>query len=308
MTLTQLEYIVALDRFRHFTEAAEHTFVSQPALTTQVKKLEEELGVVLFDRSRKPLVPTEIGQQVVEQARHILQESEKVAELVLQHQGEIGGELRLGVIPTVAPYLVPRFVDAFLKEHPKVLMGISEHYTEDIIDAIKLGDMDAGVIVTPVEVGGITTVPLYYERFYAYVSAAHPLYKRKQLSSKDLKDYPVWLLKEGNCFRNQVVNICGRKRNEMGEALHYESSSIESLKRIVQSQQGITLIPELAVEKADEKMIKTITNPVPYREVSLVVSRTFLKKRLLDQLAESIRASVPQSMLRPIKELVETGV
>lgn len=300
MTLVQLQYIVALDIYRSFVAAAEACHVSQPALTTQIKRLESQLGVILFDRSKKPVIPTSIGEQIIEQARFVLQESQKIKDLIRDFEAEMSGELRLGIIPTVAPYLLPLFVNDFNQSYPQVGLSINEEKTESIIQDLRNGDLDAGIIATPVNKKGIKTFPLFYEQLYAYVSEGHRLTDEKSICALKIDPAELLLLKEGNCFRNQVINICQDKQNaEEFTAFFYQSNSIESLKRIVDSRDAITIIPELAtlVLPENKRMrVKPFSDCSPVREISLVVSRSFLKKRLLESLMQSIRAGVPEGM------------
>lgn len=313
MTLTQLKYIVALDTYRHFVTAAEKCYVTQPALTAQVKRLEEELGIRLFDRSRKPLVPTEVGYLVVEQARFILQEGEKVREIIDEFKEEVKGDLRVGIIPTVGPYLIPLFIDEFAKKYPRIRLIVKETNTSSILQDIKSGLLDVGIISTPIEASSITVIPMFYERFFAYVSKGHPLYRKNTLAIHDLAEYEVWLLKEGSSFRNQVINICKVNTNAFAEStFRYESSSVASLKRIIDSQIGIAIIPELAAfDLPPEKrpMLKRFKDTTPVREISLVVGRSFLKKRFIEKLQDSIINNIPKKMKNPAKgEIIDTNI
>ncbi len=299
MTLSQLKYIVALDTERNFLKAARKCFITQPALTIQVQHLEDELGVKIFDRSKKPLIPTEIGEQIIEQAKYVLQESEKIPELVRSFQKDISGELRLGIIPTIAPYLVPLFINTFLKKHPKVHVSITEKLTEQIIEQLKSNDLDAGIFVTPWPDKSIHIMPLFYEEFYTYISPEHPLFSKEALDFADLTVENVWLLDEGNCFRNQVINICHADTSQDSSSLSYQSGSIESLKKIVESRAGLTLIPELAIRnlpKRNQTYLRPFRFSTPVRQVSLVTSRSFVKKRLIDRLKEEILDHIPDKM------------
>ncbi len=299
MTLDQLRYIVALDSERNFVRAAEKCFITQPALTIQIQKLEEELGVVIFDRSKKPLIPTDIGQQIIEQAKFVLQETHKIKELVREYEQDLSGELKLGIIPTLAPYLVPLFINDFLNRYPYVQITIIEKQTETIIARLKNGDLDVGIFVTPWNDPGIRVKPLFYETFYVYVSPEHFLFKKKNITYANLAIDDIWLLEEGNCFRNQVINICQVSREKNKPPFRYESASIEALKKIVETRAGVTLIPELALSNIPEAnlfMLRPFKKPVPVREVSLVTSRSYVKKRLIEKLEESITGHIPQKM------------
>lgn len=313
MTLTQLEYIIAIADHGSFVEAAEHSFVTQPALTTQVKNLEQELEVILFDRTRKPIIPTEVGQQIIEQARNVVWEARKIPDLVNEYQTDIKGDLTIGIIPTIAPYLIPLFINAFNQRHPKVNVNVREEITEEIITQLKNGTLDVGILATPVQAKNVIFRTLYYERFFGYVSENHPTFYKDALSEEDLVLADLWLLKEGNCFRNQVINICSETRDpDFQDHFRYESHSIESLKRIVDAKSGMTLIPELSVRdvpRNKREMIKEIPAVNPFREVSLVIGRQYLKKRLIDGLHETITEAVPASMLhQPDGLIVDTNL
>lgn len=302
MTLIQLEYILAIAQHGSFVEAANHCNVTQPALTTQVKNLEKELDMVIFDRTRKPIVPTEVGVQIIEQAQEVVAQFKKIPDIVGEFNAEIKGDLSIGIIPTVSPYLIPYFIGKFAEYRPQVNLNVKEVITEDIIHKLKTGALDAGIIATPVDTKGIIAIPLYYEKFFGYVSKNHFNFFKENIKAKDLKLEELWLLKEGNCFRDQIINICSRKQEEeFHNNFRYESHSIESLKRIVEVTDGMTLIPELAadiVPKDKQEMIKEISDLQPTREISLVVSRQFLKKRLIDGIKEAILDSIPEHMLQ----------
>lgn len=303
MTLIQLHYIVALDIYRSFVAAAESCHVSQPALTTQIKRLEEELGVTLFDRTKKPVIPTEIGTKVIEQARFVLQETAKIADTILHHQSEMKGEVTLGVIPTVAPYLIPLFVNRFTQSYPEVRLTILEEKTETIVQDLKNGLLDAGIIATPVKSNGIKHFPMFYERLFAYLSPMHPWNDKQKICSGDLNPNQVLLLKEGNCFRNQMINICADKRKTTTLIpFFYQSNSIEALRQIVDSREALTIIPELATQILDQEKrqrVKSFSDCKPIREISMIVSRSFLKQRLIEKIQRSIQESVPVHMLQP---------
>ncbi|RMH63655.1 MAG: hydrogen peroxide-inducible genes activator [Calditrichaeota bacterium] len=300
MTLQQLHYIVALDQERNFVKAAQRCFVTQPALTVQVQKLEEELGVVIFDRAKKPLMPTMIGKQLIDQARLIIRETEKMQDIVHDHETEISGELKIGVLPTIGQYLLPLFVNRFIENYPGVYLKVEEGQTGELVEKLKNGTLDAAIYATPVEEKYLVGRVLYYEEMFVFVSADHPFARLKTIEPKSLTVDELWLLSMGNCFRNQVVNICNRDRNAAHDLpFTYESDSIESLKRIVKLQKGLTVIPEMAawdLSDADKKMLKPFANLTPVREISLVVNRTFLKKKLIDVLHDAVIKALPEHM------------
>ncbi|GAB3530339.1 hydrogen peroxide-inducible genes activator [Pontibacter brevis] len=310
MTLVQLEYLVAVDTYRHFATAAEHCFVTQPTLSMQLQKLEEELGVQLFDRSRVPVRPTEVGKDIIAQARIVLAEAKKVQEIVLNQKQELSGELRVGVIPTLAPYLIPLFITNFLEKYPNVRVVVQELLTEQIVEKLNHELLDVGLLVTPLENKSIRELPLFYEAFVAYVNPDHGLAKSKAIDPSQLDLEELWVLNEGHCFRSQVLNICNRGVHVGTEGkghLDYRSGSLETLKRIVETQHGLTLLPELSVlEMPEEKLqlVRPFQEPQPLREVSLVVHRSFLKKKLVEALQKEIIAAVPESIRERKKQQV----
>ena len=300
MTLTQIEYVLAIAEHGSFVEAAKKRYVTQPALTTQVKNLEEELGVMIFDRTKKPIIPTTIGEQIIEQAKEVANQSRKLHDLVGEYQRVEKGDLSIGVIPTISPYLVPLFINNFSENNKEVNVSVTEEITEEIIHKLKNGQLDVGIIATPIETTGIVHIPLYYEKFYGYVSRSNTDYHKSDINIGELDINDIWLLKEGNCFRDQVMNICKQSKKQLfRENFRFESHSIESLKRIVEAKNGMTLIPELSLATISSKnmdMVKEITGTVPIREVSLVVTRQFLKRRMIDRLMYSIQDSLPEEL------------
>jgi len=214
MTKTQLEYIVAVDNYKSFIRASEKMFVTQPTLSMQIKKLEEELGTTLFDRSKAPVATTEIGQKIIEQARNVISESNRIYDIISEELDQITGKFRLAVIPTIAPFLLPLFLESFVKNNKGLELTIEELQTEEIISGLKKDEIDAGIAATPLSNKEITESPIYYEPFYAYISPKHPLFRKEKISSKELNVDDIWLLKEGHCFRDQVINICSQNKKE----------------------------------------------------------------------------------------------
>ncbi|MDX5435693.1 MAG: LysR substrate-binding domain-containing protein [Pontibacter sp.] len=309
MTLVQLEYLVAVDTHRHFATAAEHCFVTQPTLSMQLQKLEEELGVQLFDRSRVPVRPTEIGREIIAQARIVLAESKKIQEIVQGQKLELSGELKIGVIPTLAPYLIPLFITSFLQKHPNVHVVVQEMLTHEIVEKLKHELLDVGLLVTPLEDKSIKELPLFYEAFVTYINPNHPLAKQQSIKPEQLDMDSLWVLNEGHCFRSQVLNICNRSGSTASHNtnLDYKSGSLETLKRIVETQHGLTLLPELSVLEMPEQkrqLVHTFQEPQPLREVSLVVHRSFLKKKLIEALQQEIIAALPEDIRNRKKEQV----
>lgn len=300
MTLVQLEYIVAVDTFRHFALAADHCYVTQPTLSMQIRKLEESLGMKIFDRSKQPVVPTEAGIEIIEQARKVLSERNLITEIVQQKRGVLTGELRIGIIPTLAPTLLPLFVPAFSKKYPHVKLVVQEMLTEYIIRRLREGRIDTGILVTPLQEKGIKEHVLFYEEFLAYVSPKNAAYKKTYVLPQDIDPEKLWLMEEGHCFRSQIVNLCElRKASEMSTHFEYEAGSIETLRRMVEINDGITILPELTTLDMDTRRLELIRHfrkPAPMREVSVVVHRDFVKKRLIEVLKAEIIKAIPDKL------------
>lgn len=299
MTLVQLEYIVAVDTYRSFVSAAEKCFVTQPTLSMQVQKLEEFLNVKLFDRSKQPIVPTEIGAQIIDQARIVLQENKKIKEIISSQQQEVTGELKIGIIPTIAPYILPKVIAAMLEKYPDLKLIIWEYTTEDIIHHLKTGVIDCGILATPLVDANIAETPLYYENFVSYISKSSKLYKKKAIDAEDFEDENIWLLNEGHCMRTQVLNICRTTKNNRLQSLTYNTGSVETLIRMVDANNGATLLPELALEELSAKQLNKVRyfkSPEPVREISLVTHKNFIKKRMLNALKDEVLAIIPKTM------------
>lgn len=300
MTFVQLEYIVAVDTYRHFASAAEHCFVTQPTLSMQIQKMELELGVKIFDRSKQPVVPTEIGQQLVEQAKRILSEKNMIDELVQIKKGILTGELKIGIIPTLAPYLLPLFIQQFTSKHPQVRLVVSELTTEKIISRLRESRIDVGILVTPLNEAGIKEYVLFYEELLVYVSKNNPVYNKAFVLPQDIDPNKLWLLEEGHCFRSQILNLCElRKVGRGSNNFEYEAGSFETLRRMVELNDGITVLPQLAtfdLNSNQQQLVRQFRKPAPMREVSMVVHRDFVKKRLIDVLKTEIMDSVPEKI------------
>ncbi len=300
MNLQQLEYIVAVHTLKHFSAAAAKCNVTQPTLSMMIQKLEEELDVKIFDRSKQPVQTTEIGQTVIDQARMILGEAGNLKKLVAQQKGTISGELRIGIIPTLAPYLLPLFLNQFLKKYPLLKLKISELTTDQIIERLNAQHLDAGILATPLKNPTLQELPLFYEQFVVYASQAEKMMKKKYLLAADIDVNRLWLLEEGHCLRSQVVNLCELKRKEaLLQNLDYEAGSIETLRKMVDLNNGITILPELALRdltKAQMKNIRYFKSPAPVREVSIVTYRYFVKYHLIEALKKEILANIPKEM------------
>jgi LysR family hydrogen peroxide-inducible transcriptional activator len=265
-----------------------------------IRKLEEELDIQIFDRSRQPVVPTEAGELVITQARAILSETARMKDLVHELKGEITGEIKIGVIPTIAPYLLPLFLPAFLKEFPGVRVKISENTTEQIVEKLKHNALDAGILATPLGESAIIENPLFYEQFVVYSSKKEKILEKNFILQEDIDVNHLWLLEEGHCLRAQVMNLCSLRPTELeGRQLDYEAGSIETLKKMVNLNDGTTIIPELALRDMDKKELEQVRYfqaPAPVREISLVTYRLFTKRRIIDALCEHILAAVPEEM------------
>ncbi|MBC8053089.1 MAG: LysR family transcriptional regulator [Sphingobacteriaceae bacterium] len=306
MTLVQLEYIIAVDTYRNFVVAAQKCFVTQPTLSMQIQKLEDTLGVKIFDRSRQPVVPTELGQQVIAQARAIINESKQLTELIKVFNNELSGELKVGVIPTVAPYLLPQIIPDFTKKYPKVQLMIWEYTTEQIIQNLKSGLLDCGILATPLEEASLHEIPVFYESFVVYLSASSPLMNKDEVTYKDINFDELWLLNEGHCMRNQVLNICQKKKSGAGiKQFEYNTGSVETLKRMVDLNSGITILPELSLSDLSTEQssrVRNFSSPVPVREISIVTHRNFLKRGVIKALEKEILETVPETMLHKNKK------
>ncbi|MFI5136963.1 MAG: LysR substrate-binding domain-containing protein [Sphingobacteriales bacterium] len=300
MTITQLEYIVAVDTYRSFVAAAEKCFVTQPTLSMQVQKLEDTLGVKLFDRSKQPVTPTEIGIEIISQARILLGESEKIKEIITDRQKELSGELKVGIIPTVAPYILPKILHGFIEKYPQVKLIVSEQTTELIIQQLKLGLIDCGILSTPLNESSLTELPVFYENFVAYVSKNSKLSKKKSITPDDIDMEEIWILNEGHCMREQVLNICQRRKSTQGfKHFEYNTGSVETLKRMVDQNNGATILPELALVDLNDKQLDKVRyfkSPEPAREVSIVIQRNFLKRRMIEALKNEILEFLPKRM------------
>jgi LysR family hydrogen peroxide-inducible transcriptional activator len=308
MTLTQLEYIVALDTHRHFVLASEKSFVTQPTLSMQVQKLEEELGIKIFDRTKQPVIPTEIGARVIAQARIILREAQAVKLLIHEQKDSMTGEIRIGIIPTLAPYLLPSLFKHMRERYPQLNLIIKEAITEEVITELKNNRLDCGLVVTPLNDSSIREDILFYEELFVYVSRKNALYDKKYVLASEINPDQLWLLEEGHCFRSQILNLCELRRSSDFN-FKYETGNIETLKRMVDKSDGITILPELAVmefSKAQQKLVKRLKDPSPAREVSLVTHRDHIKTRLIKTLKEEILNIVPKPMQKlQNKKIVE---
>lgn len=308
MTLQQLEYILAVDRFRHFARAAEHCRVTQPTLSAMIQKLEEELGVKLFDRNVTPVCPTAVGEKVMRQARTVLSEASHVKEIISEDRHSLSGTFRLAVLPTIAPYLLPRFFPQLMEKYPDLDIRVTEMKTQDIRRALLTREVDAAIIASMLEDNSLSEETLFYEQFYGYVSKKEPLFKHDVIRTSDITGERLWLLDEGHCFRDQLVRFCQMEAVKLSQ-MAYHLGSMETFMHMVESGKGITFIPELAVTQLSEnqkELVRPFAIPRPTRQIVLTTSRDFIRSTLLQVLKEEIRNAVPKEMLalQPMQCLV----
>ena len=294
MTIIQLEYLLAVANCGSFSQAAEHCFVTQPSLSMQIKALEEELGVVLLDRSKKPVIPTQAGEIVLAQARETITAYNYIKEAVAEFKGETAGKLRLGVIPTIAPYLLHKFIPDFARNYPRVELEISEMVTADIVEALRRDRLDAALVASGTCGDGILEQELFNDRFFVYVSPENPLYERQNIRIEyiDLKDLVI--LSPGNCMRDQIIELC-QARREMPAHYTFESGSLETLMRIVDCTACLTIVPEMAVEyiPADRRdRLKTLAKGATSRKIAVAVRRTYVKNSIIRALTQTILDNV----------------
>lgn len=291
MTITQLKYTLAIAEHKNFTKAAEKCFVTQPTLSTQVQKLEDELNVLIFDRSKKPIELTDVGRKIVFQARNIVNEADRIQDIVDQQKGFIGGDFKLGIIPTVMPTLLPMFLKSFIKKYPKVKLKIEELTTEESITRINDGHLDAAIAATPLENEHIKERVLFYEPFVAYIPENHRLSSKKDIEVSDLDIEDMLLLEDGHCFRDGVINLCKSFKNHIDDSFQLESGSIETLIRLADEGMGMTLLPYLHTIDLNDKMknrLHHFTEPIPAREVSIIYHKSELKMQIIHALHDVI--------------------
>lgn len=299
MTIQQLEYILAVDRFRHFGNAAEHCLVTQPTLSAMVQKLEEELGAKIFDRSTQPIQPTSIGFKIIEQARAVLEHASKVKEVVQEEGHSIKGVFRLAILPTIAPYLLPRFFPKLMEDYPDLDIRVTEMKTQDVLVALAVGKVDAAILATVVTDKSLQAETLFYEQFLGYVARKEPIFKNEMIRSTDISGERLWLLDEGHCFRDQLMRFCQLETVKLHQAA-YHLGSMETFMRIVEGGKGITFIPELAsyqLSQEQKELVRPFAIPRPTREISIVTKTDFVRYTILNMIKESIRLSVPKEML-----------
>jgi len=298
LTFTQLRYIVAVDDHRSFSRAAEHCQVTQPSLSTQVRKLEQDLGVEIFDRSTTPVRPTDAGRRILRQARVVLGEIGRLREFVRGEEG-VAGDLHVGVLPTVAPCVLTQFVADLTTRHPALRLRVSELRTDEIIERLRNGQLDAGVLATSVDDSDLRERLLFREPFVAYLSSGYRLSPSRQLSTDQLLREEVWLLREGHCFREQVLDLCADMSwDTLGAApLRFESGNLETLMRLVEVNGGMTLLPSLVLYgmgPARRHQVRTFLDPIPARTVRIVSRRESPVQGSIDAFGDELLAAVRQ--------------
>lgn len=294
-----MEYIVAVYRVRHFAKAAEMCGVTQPTLSAMIQKLEKELGVKIFERSSQQVTPTAIGKLVVEQAWKVISRANKIKDIIAEEEQSLSGTFRIGILPTIAPYLLPRFFTKLEKKNPDIDFNILEMKTADIMKALNRGEIDAAIAVRLDELDVYTQTSMFYEQFIAYVAKSDPLFSHKNIKTSDLNNEFLWLLDEGHCFRDQLVKFCNLKSANESKS-KYSLGSIETFMRMVESGQGVTFIPELALNQLSDQqkeLVRPFALPIPVRDVVLLTTKNFVRHSIAELIIKSVKENVPQGML-----------
>ncbi|MGZ9675596.1 LysR substrate-binding domain-containing protein [Flavobacterium sp. GNP001] len=309
MTITQLKYVLAVAEYKNFTLAAEKCFVTQPTLSMQIQKIEEELNIQIFDRTKKPIQLTDIGQKIVNQAKNIVVEADRIQDIVEQQKGFIGGEFRLGIIPTIMPTLLPMFLNNFIKKYPKVKLIIEELNTSEIITKLNNGHLDAGIAATPLLEEKIKEIVLYYEPFVAYIPESHHHFQKNEIEVADLNLDEILLLQDGHCFRDGILNLC--KTGDRNEISHFqiESGSFETLIKLADEGLGTTLLPylhTLDLKEKDKLKLRHFKEPKPAREVSLIFPKNELKIQIIDALRSTIAGVIKGAIVFQNIEIISS--
>ncbi|RTY87692.1 LysR family transcriptional regulator [Flavobacterium sp. RSP49] len=295
MTITQLKYVLAVAEHKNFTLAAEKCFVTQPTLSMQIQKIEEELNIQIFDRTKKPIQLTDIGHKIVNQAKNIVNEADRIQDIVEQQKGFIGGEFRLGIIPTIMPTLLPMFLNNFIKKYPKVKLVIEELNTEEIIIKLNNGHLDAAIAATPLMEEKIKEIVLYYEPFVAYIPENHHTFQKEEIEVSDLNLDEILLLQDGHCFREGILNLCKSAGKNEIDHFQIQSGSFETLIKLADEGLGTTLLPylhTLDLKEKDKLKLRHFKEPKPAREVSLIFPKSELKIQIIDALRTTITGVV----------------
>jgi LysR family transcriptional regulator, hydrogen peroxide-inducible genes activator len=302
MTLTQLNYIIAVDRCRNFAQAAKECFVTQPTLSMQIHKLEDYLQITVFDRTKSPVEPTPMGVKVLEYARKVMKGAQELEELSKSLRGEISGEFILSVIPTLAPYVLPLFVQKFVDEFPDVELKIYENQTDEIIRLLKDGKIDGAILAVPLETKELAEEHLFYEPFNIFLSPNHELLKKKTIDEKVLDIKQAWLLKEGHCLRTQALQLCQFRKGGSDNKLFFEAGSLETLINMVKTSNGFTVLPYLAAKNmgaADQKHLREFKGQAPVRDISFVTGPHSMKKSIEQAMIKVISKNLPKDLKKP---------
>jgi len=292
-----MEYVVALDEHRHFVRAAQACGVSQSTLSTLLKKLEEELDTVIFDRDAHPLKPTQAGEKIISQARVVLYNIRQLHEMTLSERELCSGETRIAIIPTVSPYVVPKLFRRLREDSPLIVPRIFEMQTSEILERLSRAELDMAIMATPLSRDNLLEIPLYYEKLVAYVSPDEELATKKEIPSHNLPSKHLWVLKDGNCLRNQVFNLCGRVS---GYNAVFEAGSIDTLVKIVDENGGYTVIPELHISLLCEHQrvnVRPLVDPEPVREISLVIRNDYVREKMLNEIVSAVKKIIPEHMI-----------
>ena len=298
ISLIQIQYLIALDEHRNFIKAADASFVTQPTLSMQMKKLEEELGVIIFDRSHQPIQPTPIGEKIIEQAKIIYAETARIENILKEFTGEISGVLKIGVLPTIANSLIPKLISEISRRYPDLKLSIKEDLTHNIITDLEANKLDVGIVSTPLHNSSLIEKPLYQEKFRIYANPKHPSYHLNKWNAEDLLNDKLWLLSEGNCFRTQSINLCSLSDDKLNHmALNYESGSIQTLKKLVDLEGGATIMPEWEAGELDDDSLnhlKAFKDDGAAREIGLIYTKFYAKEGILNKLSEMIISTLPK--------------
>ena len=307
MTITQLQYVLAVAEYKNFTLAAEKCFVTQPTLSMQIQKIEEELDIQIFDRTKKPIQLTDIGLKIVNQAKNIVNEADRIQDIVQHQKGFIGGDFRIGIIPTIMPTLLPMFLNNFIKKYPKVNLIIEELNTDEIITKLNNGHLDAAIAATPLNEDKIKEIVLYFEPFVAYIPENNSIYNKKEIEVSDLNLDEILLLQYGHCFRDGILNLCKNVSKSERSNFQIESGSFETLIKLADEGLGITLLPFLHTLDLSEKnktKLRHFKEPKPAREVSLIYPKTELKIHIIDALRSTIAGVIKGAIVFQNVEII----
>ncbi|MEG1521091.1 MAG: LysR substrate-binding domain-containing protein [Bacteroidales bacterium] len=297
MTLQQMEYIVAVDQYRHFARAAESCGVTQSTLSSMIQKLEAELDMLLFDRNTHPVKPTLSGEEIIRQAKVVLYHASQLKEMALSEHHLEKGEIKLGIIPTIAPYILPRFFKKLYQKHPDIQLRVIEAHSTSLMERLERAELDMAILTAPAIRADMLEIPLYREKLLAYVSMNEALSAQAEINIDQLPSDHLWVLQEGHCLRNQVLNFCEKKSDY---AAIYEAGSIETLVKIVDENGGYTIIPEFHVQllrKCQQKQIRRLVNPEPFREIVLMIRKDYVRERMLNIIADTLRDIIPDHMV-----------